>query len=84
MIKKHYISPAMSCHKTKCALDFAHCQISLPRTYSGAGQSPESLSGMGLDFNGPGLNNNGLGGGDEAGANMREFGASSGPWEAVW
>ena len=86
MNKKQYIVPAMMEHQPKCGKFLTEPQaLSNTGRYSGAGQSGEGLSKMGIDVDGIGYDNSGLGAGDAAGANGRGgFGSDSGPWESLW
>lgn len=83
MIKKQYIVPAIMEHQPKCGKFLIGPQaLSATGSYSGAGQSGEGLSTMGIDVNGIGYDNNsGLVYGDEAGAKGR---SDNGPWESIW
>lgn len=82
MIKKQYIVPAMMEHQPKCGKFLTEPQaLSNTGRYSGAGQSTERLSDMGIGVEGIGYSNSGLSGGDEAGAKGR---SDNGPWESIW
>lgn len=84
MNKKQYIVPAMMEHQPKSGKFFLAPQaLSATGRYSGAGQSGEGLSPMGIGVNDISYSNSGLGAGDEAGANQRGFGSEQ-TWESIW